>query len=120
VEILFQKLDANHGANHYVTLTGLYFLDKNLNDVIDITSPGDPNFDPDVAYITYMDPVTGAAGTSDLWMTNGFLVTDYSGGSWIGAALAQGIPEPGTLSLLALALLTLVGTRLAAAQDRRH
>lgn len=114
VELLFQKLDANHGANHYVTLTGLYFLDKNLNDVIDIQTLANPNIDSDIAYITYIDPITGAAGTSDLWMTNGFLVTDYSGGSWIGAAIAEGIPEPGTLTLLALGLVTLVGVRLGA------
>lgn len=86
VEILI-----NGDFNHYLTLTSLFWDDVTNSGMID-----------------YIDPWTGLWSISTLGLgSDGFLYTDYGGGSsYISMAVKESpVPEPGTILLMGIGLL---------------
>jgi hypothetical protein len=107
VEVL---LSAGTLPSHYITLTGLQWLDSGNPGVVDNGE----------ATLFFIDPDGGAAETVSIWQntTLNALQVHYNGNDmFITMAVKESIPEPATLSLLALGLLTIGG--LASARRKR-
>jgi hypothetical protein len=87
-------------GGHYVTLTSFHWLDQDGDLIIDPSEN---------AWIDFIDPGTGAYNTTSIWQSypDGAIETSYFGttASWISMAVSESpIPEPATITLLALGL----------------
>jgi len=96
VEILISWSD----GGHYVTLSSLHWTDLDMDGVIDMN---------EAATIDFIDPGTGAVNNASIWQSylGGAIETGYFGttASWISMAVSESpIPEPATMTLLALGL----------------
>lgn len=103
-QFLFDELSAGEDveigvvgtSNHFLTLTSFHWEDKNSDGVID---------QAENAYIDFVDPDTGGPGMASTWQNSlgGSLISDYGGGNvTIRSAIAESVPEPGTLGLIGL------------------
>jgi len=99
-EFLFLELEAcedveiglayDAGGGHALTLTSFHWTDDGTPFVIDLGE----------AYIDFIDPLTGAYGTANIWQTSldGPILTSYGGGATITMAVSESpIPEPLTM-----------------------
>jgi hypothetical protein len=100
IEIL---LTYHAGGGHSVTVNGLAWNDSDNDSVIDSAED---------AQLYFMDPWTGTEQYAHIWQTsrNSSLETDYSN-SWVSTAFAVTVPEPTSLGILAMTLLSMQLTR---------
>jgi len=106
VEILIVGED----FGHFLTVTGLVWTDADTDGMIDFVEGG---------MIHYIDPVTGAAGASQIWQAGvgTQLIVDYLsiGGDLIRTdiimTVSESVPEPCTMGLLAFSGLVLLRRR---------
>jgi len=88
------------GGGHFVTLSSLHWNDIDGDGMIDFNEN---------AMIDFIDPGTGAVNNTSIWQSylGGSIETSYfaTEASWISMAVSESpIPEPATMTLLALGL----------------